>query len=285
MKNTERITIALSLAIAVVAFMTGAPITSAQTTTLTCLPATSTVAPGTNVTFLVNGSANLGPLTFSGGGITTTTTTTPTFTTSFPNSGINTFTVTAGGQAANCSVNVQPTASGAVACVLPTSSIVAGTSATFSAIGGNGTFAWSASDLNISNPAGTTFSATYTTPGIHTLNVSSNGQVASCSFDVLPAAVTGTPSPTPVSCRAISPTVTVGQTASFTAAGGNGVYVWSASDLNISNPTGTGFSANYAGAGLHTLTVTSNGQSATCSVTVLPLSTPGLPNTGFAPAQ
>lgn len=279
MKNIERISIALGLVLAVIA-LAGAPVASAQTSTLVCLPMTSVVAPGANVTFIANGA--VGPFTFSGGAVAATTTSSNTFTTSFGSTGTQSFTVSANGQVATCSVNVQPASSGTVACILPAGNIVAGVPATFSASGGNGTYVWSATDLNITNPSGTTFTATYTTPGIHSLNATSNGQVGTCNFIVQPS-VPGTTSP--VSCSAVASTITLGQTASFNASGGNGAYVWSAPDLQISNPAGSGFNANWTSSGLHTMTVTSNGQSATCSVTILPLTTPGLPNTGFAPAQ
>jgi O-acetylhomoserine/O-acetylserine sulfhydrylase-like pyridoxal-dependent enzyme len=55
--------------------------------------------------------------------------------------------------------------------------------------------------------------------------------------------------------------------------------------MTITNPTGSGFTANYASTGVKTLTVSSGSASAACIVNVLaggtvPPVTPSLPNTG-----
>jgi hypothetical protein len=89
-------------------------------------------------------------------------------------------------------------------------------------------------------------------------------------------------------CSPAVQNVTLGQTAAVTASGGTGTYVWSSPDLTIANPSGTGFSANFASVGLKNLTVASGGAVATCQVNVTagttppvtPPVTPGLPNTG-----
>ena len=101
------------------------------------------------------------------------------------------------------------------------------------------------------------------------------------------AAMSSAQAVTALSCAPSVQSVMLGQSASFTASGGNGSYVWSSPDLTISNPTGSGFTANYASIGVKTMTVSSAGASATCTVDVLPVgtvpatpSTPGLPNTG-----
>jgi hypothetical protein len=116
-------------------------------------------------------------------------------------------------------------------------------------------------------------------PGIRTVTVTSGGTAATCAVSVLPA---GSPGGS-VLCSPSSQTGVVGQQVSFSASGGNGSYVWSASDLTITNPNGATFNATYNAAGLHTLTVASGGATSSCSVNVL--STPGLPDTGFAPVE
>jgi|SRR3989344_1656987 len=99
---------------------------------------------------------------------------------------------------------------------------------------------------------------------------------------VLPA-VTG-----PTSCSPGTQTVTMGQAAMVTPAGGNGSYTWTTSGTAPTiAPTGNtngSVSVTYANAGLHTVTVVSAGQLATCNIDVVgtsaPAPTPGLPNTG-----
>src|SRR3989344_8576994 len=116
-------------------------------------------------------------------------------------------------------------------------------------------------------------------PSIST--VSAN-QAATCSVTVV-AATSGS-----LVCSPAVQNVTLGQTASVSATGGTGTYVWSAPDLTIINPNGSGFSASYASAGLKTLTVTSGAVGSACPVNVLagvyvppvPPVTPGLPETG-----
>ena len=92
---------------------------------------------------------------------------------------------------------------------------------------------------------------------------------------------------TPVACNFGLPSVPAGQPATMTASGGNGSYVWSSPGLVIANPTGSSFTATFNAAGTYAVTVTSAGQSATCSILVTPAvvtsGTPGLPNTGELP--
>ncbi len=171
-----------------------------------------------------------------------------------------------------------------VTCSPSGSSVSANQAATLTASGGNGVYAWSGTNLNVTNSAGTQFAVSYPTPGTYTVIVTSAGQAATCNVTVT-AAQAGT-----LTCSPAVQNVAIGQTASVTAAGGNGTYVWSASDLTITNPNGTGFSASYPSAGLKTLVVTSGGAATTCAVNVLPGTTvppvvvppvtPGLPDTG-----
>lgn len=80
---------------------------------------------------------------------------------------------------------------------------------------------------------------------------------------------------TPVSCSVASSTVNVNQAAIFTATGGNGTYVWSGNNLNITNSAGNQFAVSYPNPGTYAITVTSAGQSATCNMTVAVSATSG----------
>ncbi len=169
-------------------------------------------------------------------------------------------------------------------CTVAQSSVATNQSVILTAAGGNGTYAWSGTNLNTTNPTGNQFAVSYPNTGVYPVTVTSAGQTATCSVNVNTTAASGA-----LMCTPAVQTINQGQTASVTASGGNGSYTWSASDLSISNPTGTGFSATYASPGLHTLVVTSNGNNATCAVNVIattggtpvpPVTTPGLPDTG-----
>jgi len=170
-----------------------------------------------------------------------------------------------------------------VSCSTGTPTVSAGQAAIFTAAGGNGTFSWSGTNLNVTNAAGSQFAVSFPNPGIYTIAVTSGGQSGNCSLTVV-AATAGA-----LTCSPASQNVVLGQTATFTATGGNGTFTWSSPDLTITNANGTGFSASYASTGLKTLTVTSGGNTATCAVNVLsnggvvvppPVVTPGLPATG-----
>lgn len=167
-------------------------------------------------------------------------------------------------------------------CSVAQSSVATNQSVIITASGGNGAYTWSGTNLNITNGTGNQFAVSYPNTGVYPVTVTSAGQTATCSVNVNTTAVTGA-----LMCSPAVQTVNQGQTASVAASGGNGIYAWSATDLTISNPTGSGFSATYGSAGLHMLTVTSNGNTSTCAINVTangvvtpPVVTPGLPNTG-----
>ncbi len=165
-------------------------------------------------------------------------------------------------------------------CSVANSTVSTNQAAVLTASGGNGSYIWSGTNLNVTNAAGTMFAVSYPNPGVYTITVTSAGLNASCNFTVV-AAVTGA-----LNCAPGSQNVTLGQTAYFTATGGNGAYTWSSPDLTIITPTGSGFSASYASTGLKTVSVTSAGVTDTCAVNVLANTTPvppvipGFPNTG-----
>ncbi|MDR3571591.1 MAG: hypothetical protein P4L81_05375 [Candidatus Pacebacteria bacterium] len=171
-----------------------------------------------------------------------------------------------------------------VTCSMASSSVNVNQVNILTATGGNGTYSWSGPNLNVTNSAGSKFAVSYPTAGTYPITVSSAGSSAVCNVSVVGTVSTGN-----LYCSPAAQNLTVGQTATVSASGGNGTYTWSAPDLNITNPNGSGFSANYASTGLKTLTVTSGGLTATCAVNVLAgsvvitpttPSTPALPSTG-----
>ncbi len=166
-----------------------------------------------------------------------------------------------------------------LSCSVASTSVNQNQAAVFTASGGNGSYAWSGTNLNITNSGGNQFAVSYPNPGTYIITVASAGQTANCSMTVV-AASTGT-----LACAPSVQNVTLGQTASVSASGGNGTYTWSSPDVNVTNPNGSGFSVSYASIGLKTLVVRSGTLAATCSINVLPAATippvdPGLPNTG-----
>jgi hypothetical protein len=168
-----------------------------------------------------------------------------------------------------------------LACSTASSSVAVNQAVVVTATGGNGTYAWSGTDLAITNAGGTQFAVSYPNAGTYPITVASAGETATCNVNV-----EGTPSTGSLECFPAVQNVTLGETAAVSATGGDGTYTWSSPDLSIADPNGTGFSASYASTGLQTLTVTSAGLVTTCEVNVLANNTivipitPSLPNTG-----
>ncbi|MEK7611880.1 MAG: PKD domain-containing protein [Patescibacteria group bacterium] len=163
-----------------------------------------------------------------------------------------------------------------LACNMSASSVMTNQSATLTATGGTGSYVWSGQNLNVTNPTGSQFSVSYPNPGTYSVVVTSGNQTATCGVTVTTATSTGN-----LMCLPTSQNVVLGRTATFSATGGNGAYVWSSPDLVITNPNGTNFTANFASLGSKTITVRSGELSSTCAVNVLSAAgTPGLPNTG-----
>jgi hypothetical protein len=167
-----------------------------------------------------------------------------------------------------------------VTCSVAPSPVVVNQMATLTATGGDGSYTWSGQNLNVTNPMGTQFLVSYPNTGTYPVTVTSAGQSATCDVNVVAAgSVTATST---LACYPATQNVTLGQVADVSASGGNGSYTWSSPDITITNPNGSGFSANFATTGFKTLTVMSGGLTTTCMVDVLSGSatTPGLPNTG-----
>jgi hypothetical protein len=177
-------------------------------------------------------------------------------------------------------------------CSTNTPTVQVNQNALFTASGGNGSYSWTADNFSsITNTSGSQFSASFPSSGTYNVRVTSNGQTGYCTVTVVPNSdsnynsynyTNGT-----LACLPSSQSVSTGQTAYFNASGGNGSYSWIVPELSLNNPTGTGSYVTYMTPGTRTITVTSGGASATCSVTVVGnsvvpqiITVPGLPNTG-----
>lgn len=180
----------------------------------------------------------------------------------------------------------------APSCSTNASPIYANQNVVFTGAGGNGTYTWSADSSNvITNSLNNQLTAYFPSSGTYTVRVMSNGQTGTCTVTVLPNSssnvVTNTfTSNNNLACSPSSQEVSVGQTASFSASGGNGSYFWSIPELSLSNSSGTGSYVTYSTPGTRTITVSSGGSSASCVVNVIGSAVtpvvpgPGLPNTG-----
>ena len=88
----------------------------------------------------------------------------------------------------NASVNVIKSAPPELICSPSSQTIIVNQNASFSATGGTGTYAWSATGGNPSSGSGAAFSTLYTTTGTKTAMVSSGTQTKSCTVVVNPNA-------------------------------------------------------------------------------------------------
>lgn len=226
---------------------------------LVCTPPNQTAAINTAAN--VSASGGTGTYAWSAPGSSTPSGSGASFSTSYAAAGSNTITVTSGSQTATCLVTV-PEAPPPLVCAPPNQTVGIGGAAQVSAVGGNGTYAWSAPGGTIASGNQVNFGTSYSTAGAYTITVTSGSETATCQVDVTP--------PPPLVCAPVTQTVQVNQTAALSATGGTGTYAWTAP--GSSTPTGTGgsFNTSYATAGTNTVTVTSGSASATCQVTVPP---------------
>jgi uncharacterized repeat protein (TIGR01451 family) len=141
--------------------------------------------------------------------------------------------------------------------------IVVGQPVNFTASGGTGTFAWTATGGTPASGSNSTFSTTYNSTGSKTVTVTSGTQTANCGVTVNPAAS--------LTCTPGTQSVTIGQTANFSANGdeGKGLYQWTATGGSPASGSGVNFSTVYTSTGTKIVSVTNGGVSAAnCSVTV-----------------
>jgi len=226
--------------------------------TLTCAPATQDVGVDQDASFTAAGGS--GTYAWSSPGSSAPTTGSgPTYTARYATTGTKTVTVTSGAQSMDCEVVVN---SGLV-CAPGTQEIGEGQSASFSVVGGSGSYDWESPGSDPPDTGtGSTYSAAYGTTGSYTVTVTSGALSDTC--DVSVDAI--------LDCAPASQTVGVDQDASFTATGGSGTYSWSSPGSNAPNAgTGAAYTASYPASGAKTVTITSGTQSASCAVTVDPL--------------
>lgn len=165
--------------------------------------------------------------------------------------------------------------------------------ATSTAMTGNTVTIWVNSNAQTLAPgtysATVLFSSTGNTATSTGTNTTTSPQFAPQSMNVTLVVTpsNGTTSSTngPVTCSQSATMSDVGQTVTFNASGGNGIYTWSSPFITITNAVGPTFTATFNTPGTYPVVVTSNGASATCTITVTSASTgitttPGLPNTG-----
>jgi hypothetical protein len=73
---------------------------------------------------------------------------------------------------------------------------------------------------------------------------------------------------TSLTCSSNAASVAINQSVILTAMGGNGTYSWSGPNLTVTNGGGSQFAVSYSSAGTYPITVSSAGQTATCTVNV-----------------
>ena len=108
------------------------------------------------------------------------------FTTSFYVAGTQTVTVSSNGYTSTCTVQVSGPFVGTAAptCTPSTQSANLNDLVNFTAMGGNGSYYWIASDGNPSSGNAATFSTRFATPGTKTITLTSNGQNSQCTVNV-----------------------------------------------------------------------------------------------------
>ncbi|MES2154331.1 MAG: PKD domain-containing protein [bacterium] len=141
---------------------------------------------------------------------------------------------------------------------------------------GDGSFSWSGGGSPATQASGTgTFTTQWPGAGTFTITVTSASQTGTCTVTVT--------LPLVPNCSASPTSVITGQNTVFTGGGGTGTYSWSGGGTPATQTAGTGtFTTQYSTAGTKTVTVTSNAQTGTCTVTV---SLPGPPTCSALPAN
>jgi uncharacterized repeat protein (TIGR01451 family) len=167
--------------------------------------------------------------------------------------------VTSGNQTKTCNVVVEDYP--AVACAPASQSVKLNQQASFVATGGNGSFAWTASQGAPTTGNGATFSASFNSTGSKQVVVTSNGKSATCN-------VTITEEPQNLVCAPANQTVDIDQLASFVASGGNGSYAWVSSQGTPTSGSSATYATRYQSAGSKVVSVTSGNQTANCNVVV-----------------
>jgi len=224
---------------------------------LTCTPATQVVAVDQAASFT---ASLFGATSFdwSSPDGSPTSGTGDTYDTAYSAPKGETVTVTASGQTATCHVAVAPPS-----CSPPSQSVTVNETASFSASGGDGTYAWSSPGSNTpTSGSGASYTASWPTWQTVNVTLTSGNQSSACQVTVNPPALICAPS-----------TVVTGvnQSISLNVTGGINVYAWTLPGASPSTSTATHVTATYASSGTYTATVTSGTQTSTCTVLVNPL--------------
>jgi hypothetical protein len=229
-----------------------------------CSPSTQTVNIGENANFTATGGN--GSFSWTGGGSPSTGSGSA-FHTSYSSAGTKTVTVTSGGLTDQCIVVVRstpPTPQSPV-CSPSSQNAIVGQTVNFSATGGNGSFSWTGGG-SPSTGSGSAFHTSYSSAGTKTVTVTSGGLTDQCIVIVAPIIVND------ISCTPANQTINIGDTASFTATGGDGAFHWTASGGSPSTGSGSSFQSTYSTSGSKNVLVNDNsGHSAQCNVQVNPI--------------
>ncbi len=109
--------------------------------------------------------------------------------------------------------------------------------------------------------AGLSYNQTVSVNTSKALSVDNQGNVILVNIDAV--------GPTSFTCSASPTTAMTGDTINFTTSGGSGSYSWSASGADSTPGTGSTFSTTYSSIGSKTVTVTNNGNTATCNAVTI----------------
>ncbi len=231
------------------------------TPTLICSPLNQSVLVGQAATFTATGGA--GGYNWLASNGTPSTGNANTFTTSFASAGNYQVALTDGKTSTLCNVTVTAQVVPNVICSPLNQSANANQTVFFSATGGDNTnFVWSAPGAAQSSGSGVNFNTSFATSGNKVVTVTSAGKTANCNVNIV------VPQPPQLICSPTNQTVDPNQPVFLTATGGNGVYSWQTSGGNPATGSGITFSTAFNTSGSKQVTVTSNGQNATCNVTV-----------------
>jgi heme exporter protein D len=154
---------------------------------LTCTPQSVSVNPNQQVTFTASGgdgnyvwsAPQMAPRTGAE------------LTVYYPWAGSSVVSVSSAGQTANCNVTIVGEVLGdaTLACVPSQSTVAIGQVVTFSAVGGDGNYVWSAP--GVASRTGSTFTAFYPQAGQSSVTVASAGQTATCNVTIAGAVLGG----------------------------------------------------------------------------------------------
>lgn len=146
---------------------------------LVCSPASQTVGTGLSASFSASGG-QASKSWSSPGSNAPTTGTGASYSATYATSGTKTVTVTSGTQTADCTVTVDP----ALECAPATQNVAAGASASLTATGGTGGYAWSSPSGTPTSGSGAAYSVAYPGLGTYTVTLESGGLSTTCEVVV-----------------------------------------------------------------------------------------------------